>query len=375
MFISVSQSDISAIFLMNFCDYFIWIITVETLPLILIVNSLTENKYFFNAGKLKRNSEHFHKPLAKIFTARVGCHVVWRFKCGHNLKFVFEIWLSFVRLSFREQLYDTMSFDDIKNEPSVSGIGSVTKYSGTSEEEDDDDDDKSYVDPENHDDPENYEDELESYLSESVPLGFGSHVGKQKKHKKDHSKIPVHLKGLMGEANLRFARGEHDVAEKMCFEIIRQVPMAHEPYMTLWQIHENSPQKSIQYLTMAAHLRSQEDDLWNKLGQLYIDSGNLKQAVSCYNKAIQANSDNMEYHLKRIQLLQQLGMIFVQTFTQLLFFNSVFQYRTFIYYFYTTECSSHSKFMTQLCHKVKLNLFSRLNVTYISSFKTFSDYY
>lgn len=43
----------------------------------------------------------------------------------------------------------------------------------------------------------------------------------------------------MGEANLRFARGEVELAKKMCFEVIRQSPNAYEPYLTLAQMHEN----------------------------------------------------------------------------------------------------------------------------------------
>lgn len=34
-------------------------------------------------------------------------------------------------------------------------------------------------------------------------------------------RLPKHLKGLMGEANLRFARGDHEEAIKMCMEIVR----------------------------------------------------------------------------------------------------------------------------------------------------------
>ncbi len=33
--------------------------------------------------------------------------------------------------------------------------------------------------------------------------------------------LPVHLQGLMGEANMRCARGEYDDAIKMCMEIVR----------------------------------------------------------------------------------------------------------------------------------------------------------
>lgn len=36
------------------------------------------------------------------------------------------------------------------------------------------------------------------------------------------TKLPRELRGLMGEANLRYARGEHEDTIKMCLEIIRR---------------------------------------------------------------------------------------------------------------------------------------------------------
>ena len=36
------------------------------------------------------------------------------------------------------------------------------------------------------------------------------------------SKIPKALRGLMGEANLAYARGAHEDAVKMCMEVVRQ---------------------------------------------------------------------------------------------------------------------------------------------------------
>lgn len=47
----------------------------------------------------------------------------------------------------------------------------------------------------------------------------------QKQCRRKRRTLPVALKGLMGEANLRFARGEVALASKMCMEIIRQVMM------------------------------------------------------------------------------------------------------------------------------------------------------
>ncbi|CAJ0938599.1 unnamed protein product [Ranitomeya imitator] len=45
---------------------------------------------------------------------------------------------------------------------------------------------------------------------------------KMMKAKRPRSKLPRALRGLMGEANIRFARGEAEEAILMCMEIIRQ---------------------------------------------------------------------------------------------------------------------------------------------------------
>lgn len=42
------------------------------------------------------------------------------------------------------------------------------------------------------------------------------------KERRSRSKLPRALRGLMGEANIRYARGEKDDAILMCMEIIRQ---------------------------------------------------------------------------------------------------------------------------------------------------------
>lgn len=47
--------------------------------------------------------------------------------------------------------------------------------------------------------------------------------------KKSKRALPLALQGVMGQANLCFARGDVSLAEKLCLEIIRQEPMAAEP--------------------------------------------------------------------------------------------------------------------------------------------------
>ena len=75
------------------------------------------------------------------------------------------------------------------------------------------------------------------------------------------------LQGLMGEANLRFARGDVETAERMCMEVIRQDPSAPEPFQTLATLYEEQGEieKSLQFGLLAAHLAPQDGEEWARL--------------------------------------------------------------------------------------------------------------
>ncbi|CAO1399955.1 unnamed protein product [Diamesa serratosioi] len=125
-----------------------------------------------------------------------------------------------------------------------------------------------------------------------------------KKHKKT---LPLALQGLMGQANLCYARGDVQIAEKLCLEIIRQAPMAAEPYLTLSQIYETTDEsKYLQFLLIAAHLNSTVVQ-WIRIAEISMEKGNVKQAISCYTKAIRCDPKDISLRMKRIDLLKQIG--------------------------------------------------------------------
>lgn len=112
----------------------------------------------------------------------------------------------------------------------------------------------------------------------------------------------------MGEANIRFARGDLETAEKMCYEVIRQYRNSYEPYLTLAQLYENlDPEKSLQYHYIAAHFRPSDADQWVHLAQKYIDINDLRQALSCFSKAIGAQPKNTWLYKQRIKVYELLG--------------------------------------------------------------------
>lgn len=136
------------------------------------------------------------------------------------------------------------------------------------------------------------------------PLKIGE---SQKGIKKSKKSLPVALQGLMGQANLCYARGETEMAEKICLEIIRQAPLASEPYITLSQIYENTDEeKQMQFLLIAAHLNPSEM-MWSRIADLTLEKGNVKQAIGCLTKAIKCEPKNIDIRMKRIRLLESIG--------------------------------------------------------------------
>lgn len=119
--------------------------------------------------------------------------------------------------------------------------------------------------------------------------------------------LPIALQGLMGEANLCYARGQTELAEKVCFEIIRQVPLAPEPFLTLAQIHESNPEKYLQFNLIAAHLNPGDLEQWVRIAQMSIEQGNIRQAINCLMKATKYHPSNIDARLRRIELLELLG--------------------------------------------------------------------
>lgn len=119
--------------------------------------------------------------------------------------------------------------------------------------------------------------------------------------------LPIALQGLMGEANLCYARGQTELAEKVCFEIIRQVPLAPEPFLTLAQIHESNPEKYLQFNLIAAHLNPGDLEQWVRIAQMSIEQGNIRQAINCLMKATKYHPSNIDARLRRIELLEMLG--------------------------------------------------------------------
>lgn len=112
----------------------------------------------------------------------------------------------------------------------------------------------------------------------------------------------------MGEANLRYARGDREIAKRMCYEVIRQAPDAYEPYLTLSQLYETTNLKKYKgFLMLASHLASNNVSIWCRLAEVYHQEGNILEAIRCYSKGIKYEPKNACLHKKRIELVEQKG--------------------------------------------------------------------
>ncbi|KAF4074934.1 hypothetical protein AMELA_G00228980 [Ameiurus melas] len=132
---------------------------------------------------------------------------------------------------------------------------------------------------------------------------------KMMNERRSRSKLPRALRGLMGEANIRYARGEKDDAVLMCMEIIRQAPLAYEPFSTLAMIYEDQgdSEKALQFGLIAAHLNPSDCDEWLKLADMSLERENVKQAIICYSKALKYDQSNVRYLWERSSLYEQVG--------------------------------------------------------------------
>ncbi|XP_077981936.1 general transcription factor 3C polypeptide 3-like [Glandiceps talaboti] len=117
----------------------------------------------------------------------------------------------------------------------------------------------------------------------------------KKKSRGRRNRVPKALTGLMGEANLCFARGDHEDAIKMCMEIIRQAPSSYEPFQLLGMIYEEKGdiERSLQFCLIAAHLSPRDVEEWVKLAEMSLEQDNIKQAILCYGKALKYDPSNI----------------------------------------------------------------------------------
>ncbi|XP_075740635.1 general transcription factor 3C polypeptide 3-like [Rhipicephalus microplus] len=122
-------------------------------------------------------------------------------------------------------------------------------------------------------------------------------------------RLPRYLRGLMGEANMCFARGRYEDAVKMCLEIVRLAPTSPLPFQTLAMIYEElrDPNRSLQFGLIAAYLGTQDASEWSRLAQLCLEQGLVRKAALCLIRALRVDPHDLEMRRLLCALYEQLG--------------------------------------------------------------------
>ncbi|XP_065313628.1 uncharacterized protein LOC135922984 isoform X2 [Gordionus sp. m RMFG-2023] len=158
------------------------------------------------------------------------------------------------------------------------------------------------------------------------------------------TRLPKHLQGLMGTANMQWASGQKLQAKEICNEIIKLAPSACEPYSLLSLIYEEigDSLKSYQYSVISAHLDSNMDpNRWVKLAKYCKTSENYNEAIKFYKKAIYTLKRNtkkpeeefnltllVKYSIECASMYEELGEIkkAILDYQRILFFLNDFDY-------------------------------------------------
>lgn len=129
--------------------------------------------------------------------------------------------------------------------------------------------------------------------------------------KRSRSRLPRDLAGLMGQANVSFARGEYNDAIIMCQEVIRLAPRCAEPFISLAEYYGDNgeDEKAEQLYLIAAYLQPSNVDLWVRVAESATKRREFRLAATCYTKAIRAdkNESSILFHLRRCNLYEKLG--------------------------------------------------------------------
>lgn len=140
--------------------------------------------------------------------------------------------------------------------------------------------------------------------------------GRKMKVRGKRSKLSPALRGLMGQANVCYAKGDTQAAVRMCLEIIKEAPKASEPFKTLASVYEEMGQheKSLQMRLIAAHLGPAGKEEWIELAQLLKKKNEHRQAVACFTRAINADPLNVSLYDERAETIKASNVVFLEAY-------------------------------------------------------------
>lgn len=122
-------------------------------------------------------------------------------------------------------------------------------------------------------------------------------------------KIPMALRGLIGQAKMFMLKKNYNMAIKICVNILKECPNASEPFFTLSDIYEQMGdiKKSLETAVIGNSLSSVASEDWVALGETCEANNMLPLTDFCLTKAIKKDRRNLDLLIKKASILEQLG--------------------------------------------------------------------
>lgn len=124
-------------------------------------------------------------------------------------------------------------------------------------------------------------------------------------------KIPLALRGLIGQAKMFMLQRNFNMAITICVNILKECPNASEPFFTLSDIYEQmgDMKKSLETAVIGNSLSSVTSEDWLLLGETCESNNMLQLTEFCLKKAIRKDNRNLDLYIKRASILEQLGTV------------------------------------------------------------------
>jgi len=109
-------------------------------------------------------------------------------------------------------------------------------------------------------------------------------------------KIPLALRGLIGQAKMFILKKNYNMAIKICVNILKECPNASEPFFTLSDIYEQmgDMKKSLETAVIGNSLSSVTSEDWVLLGDTCESNNMLSLTDFCLKKAITKDKRNLD---------------------------------------------------------------------------------
>jgi len=123
------------------------------------------------------------------------------------------------------------------------------------------------------------------------------------------SQLTPEMERRMGEANSAYVNKDLEKAVDICLQIIKAEPKALGPYHLLGLVYEERGEmsKAIEAFMLAALLSQRDWDLWKRVAQMASENNQLKAAVYCWTRILNAEPDNQELRWARSMAYFEMG--------------------------------------------------------------------